>query len=59
MEKKQIEEAYKIGVKYFEDSNNYAVYYEELSKDLIQIGIQMALNGEVLFNEDGTVKRIE
>lgn len=59
MEKQQIQEAYKIAEDYFLDNKKYAVYYEELSKDLIQIALQLCLNGEVLYNEDGTVKRIE
>ena len=59
MEKKQIEEVYKIAEDYFLNSEKYAVYYEELSKDIVQIAIQYVLNGEVVYNEDGTVKRIE
>ena len=59
MKKEQIEEAYKIAEEYFENNNAYKVYYEELSKDLIQIGAQMALQGEVLFDENNSLIRIE
>lgn len=56
MTKEKIQEAYEIASEYLldpfiEDKNNI--------KDLVQIGIQMALNGEVLYNEDGTVNRVE
>ena len=47
MEKQQIKEAYKI-------ARNYANSYE----DAVQIGLQMAINGEVLIEGD-TITRIE
>ena len=39
MNKQQIQEVYKIAEEYFLNNKKYAVYYEELSKDLIQIGL--------------------
>lgn len=59
MTKEQIIEAYTIAERYFLESKIYTTYHDEFSKDIIQIGMQIALNGEVLYNEDGTVKRIE
>jgi len=59
MKKEQIQQVYKIAETYFMKSKKYQVYYEELSKDLIQIALQICYNGEVIYNEDGSVKRIE
>lgn len=59
MNKQQIQEVYKIAEDYFLNNKKYQVYYEELSKDLIQIALQMCYNGEVIYNEDDSVKRIE
>jgi hypothetical protein len=47
MEKQQIKEAYKIARDY---ANNY--------EDAVQAGFQMAINGEVLI-EDDTIVKIE
>ena len=55
MTKEQIEEAYiiaDVNVRKF-GWNKSAII------DAVQIGIQMALNGEVFYNEDSTIQRIE
>tara|TARA_R110002012_G_scaffold307551_1_gene513049 strand:- start:464 stop:640 length:177 start_codon:yes stop_codon:yes gene_type:complete len=58
MTAEKIQEAYRISRSYVH------TFYKErgqhnIEKDVVQIGIQMAINGEVSYNEDGTVKRID
>lgn len=55
MTKEQIEEAYIIA------DNNVREFGWDKSAiiDAVQIGIQMALNREVLYNDDGSIQRIE
>lgn len=53
MNKEKIEEAYKIGTEYFSKLDINEVI------DLIQIGIQMALQGEVLFGDNKMISRID
>ena len=55
MTKEQIQEAYSIAKDYINDPSVYPGMIEEV----IQIAFQLAINGEVLYNEDGTIQRIE
>lgn len=48
MRKEDIETAYKV-----------ALEHTNTVQEAVQVGIQMALNGEVCFNDDGTVQIIE
>lgn len=54
MTKEQIQEAYQSAEALIVNSNGKCD-----TKDLVNIGIQMALQGEVLYNEDGTIQRID
>jgi hypothetical protein len=54
MKKKQIQEAYKIANRYVSDNpDNFEL------ECLVQIGLQMALSGEVLFDKEDKIIRIE
>lgn len=53
MEKEQIREAYRIAKDYNKGPHGNRV------TDYVQIGMQMALNGEVLYHENGRVIRID
>ena len=54
MTEEQIQQAYIEAEKYLEGRNK-----KWSTKCIVQIGIQMALQGEVLYNENGTVQRID
>jgi hypothetical protein len=55
MTKEKIEEAYIIA-----DTNVRKFgWHKGAIIDAVNIGIQMALNGEVVYKEDGTIQRIE
>ena len=66
MKKGQVEKAERIALNQFdkwndvtgfiEDDSGYYYELQSLIKDAVHIGIQMAANGKVKFNEDGSVK---
>ena len=53
MTKEQIQESYKIAEDLWTKNNGAII------KDFVSIGIQMALNGEIVYNENGSIQRIE
>lgn len=53
MTKQNIQEAYKIAEEQLKRDKAVDI------KDFVQIGFQIALNGEVLYNEDESIRRIE
>ena len=69
MKKGQVDRAERYALNSFDNWNNVTGfvqvdtgYYYELQsiiKDAVHIGIQMAINGSVEFDEDGNVKRKE
>ena len=61
MTKEQIERAYTEARRYKEISELYGDERseEEYMKDFVQIGMSMALNGEVLYSDNGSIHRIE
>lgn len=54
MTKEQIQEAYDIAFGHSIDSSRITDI-----KDFVQIGMQMAINGEVLYDEDGSILYID
>lgn len=59
MTKEQIQKAYEVAEKYFDNHKDYRLYNHELMKDFVNIGIQMALQGEVIFDSEGALQRID
>ncbi len=69
MKKGQVDRAERYALNAFDNWNNVTGfiqvdtgYYYELQsiiKDAVHIGIQMAINGSIEFDEDGNVKRKE
>jgi hypothetical protein len=53
MTKENIQEVYKIAEEQLKRDKAVDI------KDFVQIGIQVALNGEVLYSDDGSIQRIE
>ena len=61
MTKEQIERAYTEARRYKEISELYGDKRseEDYRKDFVQIGMSMALNGEILYDEKGNIIRID
>lgn len=54
MTEQQIEQAYLIADDYINNHQD-----DWTTEDIVQIAIQLCLNGEVFYNSDGTVQRID
>lgn len=53
MTKEQIQEAHEIAQRYLKSKHGSNI------SDYVQIGLQYAINGEVLYNEDGSIIHID
>ena len=53
MTQEQIQQAYSVALDYTMANPDYT------EQELVQIGIQMAVNGEVFYNEDGSLQMID